>query len=84
MDEFRSSEDDSEPSNGDSDVEAGQESQPLLDIPVSAAATAVPESQEFSCPSTSLRSEVLKFLGPEVCPPSKTSIRTLRPYSRVF
>jgi len=63
MEEFRSSEDDSEPSNGVSDEEAGQESQPLLDIPVSSTAAAVSESQEFSCPSSSLRSEVFLILG---------------------
>jgi len=50
MDEFRSSEDNNESSNGDSDEEAGQDSQPLFEIPVSGTAPAVPVSQEVLLP----------------------------------
>jgi len=78
MEEFHSSEDNTESSNGSSDEEVGQDSQPLLEIHVSVAAPAVPVSQESSCSSTSLRPEGLKFLGPEVCPPSKAALRTPR------
>jgi len=42
MEEFCSSEDDTESSNGSSDEEVGQDSQPLLEIPVSVSAPAVP------------------------------------------